>query len=535
MVSVVIPVYNVDLYLDRCLETVINQTYREIEILLINDGSTDGSADICKKWSARDSRILYHEKANEGLGPTRNFGIKKATGEYILFIDSDDWWELNTIEKLTNCAKQYDADIVFMNFYYSEFDEQGILIERPHFRWYSIEGAQSGAELPDVIFDGDARMWSKLFRRSLFIDNGLYMPAHPYEDFPIMPLLVIYAKCVCQIDDLLYHYYYVRPNNLIGNPENKKFVFTGLRELYDAFRERGLSERFDEPLRQYIINMAKFALNEMTGDKSVYIDSVMQMYPDYPYNIEQKIIVWGSYSSLVVARNVFFLNSQIAEHYMFSSIISAMSEYRLDGLVLTHENAFRQDMICKDVRKEFVNHAQLYLADYIFVDFLEEISDIVEIDGSYYTNSEAHSEIGFFTDIHDAIPITAPERRQLWQKECLVFIAHLKKNALANQIVLLRMKLCTKHGTRPDTVLDFLNTGALHRVNAELDEYYDFFEANFPGIKSIVIKEDELSFTYEYTKYGCLPQYYNGMKYKQIADQISAHLGGTQVCTARPN
>ena len=522
MVSVVIPVYNVESYLDRCMNSVVNQTYSDIEIIIINDGSTDGSAEICRKWAAMDDRIIYYAKVNEGLGPTRNYGIKKAKGEYILFIDSDDWWELDTIEKLITCAKQNDAEIVFMNFFYSEYNEHGQLVERPHYRWYSIDDVKKGSELPDVIFDGDARMWSKLFKRSLFIDNNLYMPAHPYEDFPIMPLLVIYAERVCQIDDVLYHYFYTRPNNLIGNPDNKKYIFIGLRELYDAFYRRELIEDYSELLQEYIMNMAKFALNEMTESKDKYIDSIMQMYPDYAFNLSQKIVIWGSYNSLLVARNVFFLNSQIIGHYMFSSIISAMSANTQKVLPGKHENTFRQSMITKDVMKLFADEGsdELKQADYVLVDFLEEISDIVEKDGCYFTNSEAHNEIGLFSELHNAIQITAPKRRQLWQMSCLAFIDYLKNNTLAERIVLLRMKLCTKHGTRPDSTSYFQNPDTLHSINAELDEYYDFFEVNFPGIISINIEDDALLFTYEHTKYGCTPQYYNGMKYKQIAEQV---------------
>jgi hypothetical protein len=524
MVSVVIPVYNVEPYLNRCLESVVNQTYSDFEILLINDGSTDNSAGICRKWATKDNRITYYEKENEGLGPTRNLGIKLAVREYILFIDSDDWWELNAIEKLMECACKYDADIVFMSFFYSEHDEQGVLTEWPHYRWYSIEGVQSGKDLTDVIFDGDARMWSKLFRRRLFVDNDLYMPAHPYEDFPIMPLLVIYAERICQIDDVLYHYNFSRPNNIIGDPQNKKHIFTGLKELYDAFVTRGLHDYYKEPLREYIINMAKFALNELKGDRREYIEQLMRMYPDYPYNATEKVVVWGSYNSLIVARNAVLLNSQILNHYMFSSIISAMADSDPTIQPGIHKNNFRQNMINKDMMKLFTHNgcAELQEADYVIIDFLEEINDIINVNNSYFTNSEAHSEISMFSDTHDTIPIISDERKRLWEKSCLKFISYLKRNVRANRVILLRMPLCLKHGKCADLTNEFDNSHELSRINSELAGYYDFFEANFEGIKSINIEVDNLLFTYEYTRYGCLPQYYNGMKYRQIARQVSA-------------
>lgn len=94
LVSVIIPVYNVEAYLDRCLASVTKQTYANLEIILVNDGSTDNSSEICREWYQRDDRIILIEKKNAGLGPARNDAIDLAQGKYIAFIDSDDWWEL---------------------------------------------------------------------------------------------------------------------------------------------------------------------------------------------------------------------------------------------------------------------------------------------------------------------------------------------------------------------------------------------------------------------------------------------------------
>ena len=113
-VSVVIPVYNSEKYLKKCIDSVINQTLKEIEIILIDDGSTDGSAEICKRY-LKDSRVSYYYKQNEGLAAARADGIAKATGEYIGFVDSDDWLELDTYKKMYNAAKSNDADIAFCN------------------------------------------------------------------------------------------------------------------------------------------------------------------------------------------------------------------------------------------------------------------------------------------------------------------------------------------------------------------------------------------------------------------------------------
>lgn len=113
-VSVVVPIYNAEKYLKQCLDSVVNQTLKEIEIILIDDGSTDGSSEICKEYM-KDARVTYYRKENEGLAAARADGIARAHGEYIGFVDSDDWLELDAYEKMYMAAQTNCADIVFCN------------------------------------------------------------------------------------------------------------------------------------------------------------------------------------------------------------------------------------------------------------------------------------------------------------------------------------------------------------------------------------------------------------------------------------
>ncbi len=113
-VSVIVPIYNAEKYLEQCLDSIVNQTLKEIEIILIDDGSTDHSAEICKKYLA-DKRVTYYHKENEGLAAARDDGMLKATGEYIGFVDSDDWLELNMYQKMYEAAKSNNSDVVFCN------------------------------------------------------------------------------------------------------------------------------------------------------------------------------------------------------------------------------------------------------------------------------------------------------------------------------------------------------------------------------------------------------------------------------------
>lgn len=111
LVSIIVPVYNVEKYIEMCLDSVINQTYKNIEILLIDDGSTDNSGNICDKWQKKDKRIKTFHKENGGLSSARNYGIDRAKGDYLTFIDSDDTLELDYVEYLYNLIKKHDTDL----------------------------------------------------------------------------------------------------------------------------------------------------------------------------------------------------------------------------------------------------------------------------------------------------------------------------------------------------------------------------------------------------------------------------------------
>ncbi len=126
LVTVVVPIYNVEKYLDCCLESIVNQTYKNLEIILVDDGSPDSCPKICDEWAKRDSRIRVIHKENQGLGMARNTGIENAHGEYICFFDSDDYVDLSIIEKAYRKAENYDADIVMYGL--KDFDDAGNIL-----------------------------------------------------------------------------------------------------------------------------------------------------------------------------------------------------------------------------------------------------------------------------------------------------------------------------------------------------------------------------------------------------------------------
>ena len=151
-VSVILPIYNVEPYLERCIRSVVNQTYNNLEIILVDDGSPDKCPQICEKWKNKDSRIVVIHKKNEGLGMARNSGLDVATGEYVCFFDSDDYIKEDAIEKCISTAQENRADIVIYGF--SDVDAQGNVIKTmiPHTKKDLYVGAEVQADfLPDLI------------------------------------------------------------------------------------------------------------------------------------------------------------------------------------------------------------------------------------------------------------------------------------------------------------------------------------------------------------------------------------------------
>jgi hypothetical protein len=201
-----------------------------------------------------------------------------------------------------------------------------------------------------------------------------------------------------------------------------------------------------------------------------------------------------------------------------------MSENEAGIKTPEHENPFRQDMLRKDTQKAFL-HEKALPADYFLVDFLEEISDVVRIGSAFYTNSEAHRQTGMLDGLrYETLCILDAERTKLWESQCLAFIEKIKRHFSPERVILLRQKLCTMYGPRPETLKPFGNVNEIEKINGMLEHYYSFFEKHFPGILAIDSEAGNETYTYEFTKHGCLPQYYNGLQYKMVSDRIIARI-----------
>jgi len=198
-VSVIVPVYNVEPYLRRCIDSLINQTLQNIEIILVDDGSTDGCGHICNEYATKDSRIHVTHQKNAGLSEARNAGIDRAKANYLMFVDSDDWVEPDFCKIPLTIAKEQHADLVMF-----QFRDLNNGIERNRHDAFS-EGIKTEVEALSLIFGGvGLAAWSKLYHRDLFRKNR-YPKGMVYEDVVLTPILVHGSKKTVYTSATLYN------------------------------------------------------------------------------------------------------------------------------------------------------------------------------------------------------------------------------------------------------------------------------------------------------------------------------------------
>ena len=230
-ISVVIPVYNTEPYLRRCLGSVVNQTLKEIQIICINDGSTDASLSILEEYAEQDDRIEIINQKNQGLGTTRNNAIPHVKGEYVYYVDSDDWLELNLCEKVLGRIEETGADAVYFRTYYN-IDENRIRGTN-HFN-ASLPAMRTLPEHhSDLMFRFPAT-WSKLVKAELYMSGAVYSDAGIHEEIVNNWRIVLNAKSIAILDEPIYHYRVNSTGSITNTKGAQHFV---MLERFEALKE----------------------------------------------------------------------------------------------------------------------------------------------------------------------------------------------------------------------------------------------------------------------------------------------------------
>lgn len=286
LISIIVPVYNVEKYVEKCVTSIINQTYKNIEIILVDDGATDNSGKICDELKEKDNRITVIHKKNGGLSDARNAGLKIAKGEYIGFVDSDDYIEQDMFETLYNINKQNDADISIVSFYelYG-----GKVIGVRHSK--SLEIFNKIDAIKELLIDTKIQSyaWNKLFKKELFKD--IEFPTNKnFEDIATTLLLFEKANKIVLLESP--KYYYVRRDDSIIGVKNYKTYKDYLDVIYDKYlyldgkyKELDLYNAYN-----FIINMIWVYTIIVTFD----LDEVYKEFENHYKLFEELINLYGN-------------------------------------------------------------------------------------------------------------------------------------------------------------------------------------------------------------------------------------------------
>lgn len=279
--SVIIPVYNTSKYIEKCLNSILNQTMNNIEIIIVNDGSTDNSEEVIQKWIDENKNkieIKYFKKENGGLSDARNFGVKKATGEYLTFVDSDDYLDKNIYK---NLEKYMEDKIELIKFKMSTVDDNGKIIENLN---GPIFEKCSGQEAFEKLYTTDTFLEVSciyLYKRDFFCNNKFEFELNLYhEDFGLVPWIIINAKSVVSTE--YFGYFYLKRENSITdmrNSEKEKKKAYDILKHYDNAIKRIENTDFNNStimiFKRYYTNVLLLKVENLKGkEKTEFIKCI---------------------------------------------------------------------------------------------------------------------------------------------------------------------------------------------------------------------------------------------------------------------
>ena len=297
LISVIVPVYNVEPYIAKCIESIQNQTHMNLEIILVDDGSKDESGDICDQYAAYDERIVVIHQENGGLSAARNAGIEVAKGDYIAFVDSDDYIGTTVYEDMLNLMKEHDLDIIEFTAFR---DKSGTVIEGCNDGQIEIYEKDDALRL--AMHDGFTSVWNKLYKRDIVI-NIRFPEGRKFEDSAISYLYVANANRVGHINRS-YYYYRLNLNSITQtsfDPKSRWDFVLGYEERLRYAIEHQLPyiDDCNSLLMKAVLSCLTAYYAKPKGNQ-VYYDNCKRMIENYrndtsykQLNFKYKIFLWS--------------------------------------------------------------------------------------------------------------------------------------------------------------------------------------------------------------------------------------------------
>lgn len=272
-VSVVIPVYNAEKFLDDCLTTLIKQSLQEIEILCVNDGSTDGSLEVLRRYEKEDARIRVFTQENQGAGAARNLGLAQAKGDYLSFLDADDFYEPDMLEQAYKVAKEKDADVCV--FYADLFDTVKKeyrpctwAFRRQYFKDQAVFSPKEHPNNINIFRMFNGWPWDKLFKREFILRQGLeYQNLRTTNDMYFVFMALAKAERIVTLDQCLIHQRVGISSSLSRTREKSWDCFyLGLQEMQRELKDTGMYETYRTAFVNWALNFSLWQLNSIGGE-----------------------------------------------------------------------------------------------------------------------------------------------------------------------------------------------------------------------------------------------------------------------------
>jgi len=521
-ITIIMPAYNVADYIDQCMESIVTQTFGDFEALLIDDGSTDGTAEKCDSWAARDIRIHAIHKPNSGVSPSRNLGIELARGTYLAFVDPDDWLDERYLELLHDAAEAEGADFAECDIWRYD-NRSGKKIHR-------FCGQRMGVRytLEEHMKYGPTASYKAISKRSLWVDNNVRFPDCSFESPAIYALILALAgDRSTYIPEPLYYYRRFRPASLVetayakapGVADNTLGV-DAMAHLIAQFKARGMYERFEKAMpglvawrlndilaMQYHRRSAEdFA--ELVANQRRFLEQAFPQLPQGAY------ITWGGYNLNKILQHLPMLNDPSCR-FNFSSI--AAIGFEGTGGIVHHANRYREMMLQRELDQTFWTVLREQQPRFIFMDLIDDRFDLVDCGNRYLTASDAFdgASIEGVTQVR-RIAFGSSEHLAIWREAFSRFVERLHAEAPQTRLIIVENYLSDRIGTLEKT-REFEDAEGIRKVNRALMIMYGY--ARTACKDAVVISAFECNdyFTDEAYEYGALPQHLNDIVNQRVA------------------
>ena len=530
-VSVIVPVYNVAAYFSSCRESVLAKSFSDLEILLIDDGSDDGSELLCDAWAAEDARVRVFHQKNAGVSAARNRGIGEARGEWIAFLDPDDWIDPDYFAKLLTAAEESGASFAECDVW--RYDN------RTGKKTRRFCGERFGVPytLAEHMIFGTTAPYKSISKRSLWIENGIRFPDCAFESPAVYPLVLALAQKTVNLAEPLYYYRIFRENSLIetgyahrDGSANDTLGTEAMAYLTGEFRRTGLWDRFRETLPHVVsyrlsdILATQFHRRREADYQALSANVRTYLKAQYPQAACSYAFV-GGYNLGRILLDLPLLQDP-AMRFSFSSVC-AIAGRRVAGRTVRqdrfrHPNRYRQLMLEREADGTFWSMLREKKPSALFLDLTAERFDLLEADGAVYTDSDAlRGSEGYGAFSAEAVRIPRESERcvELFRSSFRAFLDGVRE--LCPDIF-----LCVAETYLAEEVGD-LAAGTPHREiekirssNAVLRSCYGWVRETFPHLPVIETADLAPYRTDRDHRYGAVPEHLNDVINEKIAERI---------------